>query len=29
MIPKTGHFLMFEKPAVFNKETIDFLKGLK
>ena len=29
MIPKTGHFLMFEKPEVFNKETIDFIKSLK
>ena len=29
MIPKTGHFLMFEKPEVFNKETTEFLKGLK
>ena len=29
MIPKTGHFLMFEKPEVFNKETREFLKGLK
>ena len=29
MIPKTGHFLMFEKPKVFNKETIDFIKSLK
>jgi pimeloyl-ACP methyl ester carboxylesterase len=29
MIPKTGHFLMFEKPEIFNRETIDFLKGLK
>jgi pimeloyl-ACP methyl ester carboxylesterase len=29
MIPKTGHFLMFEKPKVFNKETIDFIKDLK
>ena len=28
MIPKTGHFLMFEKPEVFNKETIDFIKSL-
>ena len=29
MLPKTGHFLMFEKPEVFNKETNDFLNGLK
>lgn len=29
MLPKTGHFLMFEKPDVFNKETSEFLNGLK
>jgi len=26
MIPRCGHFLMFEKPEVFNRETIEFLK---
>lgn len=28
MIPKTGHFLMFERPEVFNKETSEFLNSL-
>ncbi len=26
MIPECGHFVMFEKPDVFNKSVIDFLK---
>jgi len=25
MVPKCGHFMMFEKPEVFNKEVADFL----
>ncbi len=29
MVPKTGHFMMFEKPEVFNAETITFLKSMK
>lgn len=26
MIPQCGHFLMFEKPKIFNRETAEFLK---
>lgn len=26
MVPKCGHFMMFEKPEVFNSETRNFLK---
>ncbi|MEJ5304117.1 MAG: alpha/beta hydrolase [Bacteroidales bacterium] len=26
MIPRCGHFLMFEKPEIFNRETEEFLK---
>ncbi|VBB43422.1 Alpha/beta hydrolase fold containing protein [uncultured Paludibacter sp.] len=29
MVPKTGHFMMFEKPQVFNSETTAFLKSMK
>lgn len=29
MVPKTGHFMMFEKPKVFNQETIKFLSEIK
>lgn len=29
MVPKTGHFMMFEKPEVFNEATIQFLKTMK
>lgn len=29
MLPKTGHFLMFENPQVFNKETINFILSFK
>lgn len=27
MVPKSGHFMMFEKPDVFNREVIEFLKN--
>lgn len=26
MVPECGHFMQFEKPEVFNKEVLDFLK---
>ncbi len=26
MVPECGHFMQFEKPDVFNKEVVDFLK---
>ena len=26
MVPQCGHFLMFEKPEIFNSEVIEFLK---
>ena len=26
MVPKSGHFMMFEKSEVFNKEVVDFIK---
>jgi pimeloyl-ACP methyl ester carboxylesterase len=26
MVPKCGHFMMFEKPEVFNSEVKNFLK---
>lgn len=29
IVPKAGHFMMFEKPEVFNKETDNFLKSMK
>lgn len=28
MVPKTGHFMMFEKAEVFNQETIKFLDAI-
>lgn len=27
IVPKTGHFMMFEKPEVFNAEVINFIKN--
>ena len=29
MIPRCGHFLMFEKPEIFNSETLKFLDSVK
>jgi len=29
MVPKCGHFMMFEQPEVFNQETKSFIGGLK
>lgn len=29
MIPKCGHFLMFEKPEIFNTEVLKFLNEIK
>ena len=29
MVPKCGHFLMFEKPAEFNSEAIQFIKSIQ
>jgi pimeloyl-ACP methyl ester carboxylesterase len=26
LVPKCGHFMMFEKPEVFNREVVEFLK---
>ena len=28
MVPKCGHFMMFEKPEVFNSEVVAFVKSL-
>lgn len=27
MVPKCGHFMMFEKPEVFNQEVLGFLSN--